>query len=49
MGIVINRYNIVGEEKWTVYIRYRTLFILAMIPWIITLIRMIRMWKRKRA
>lgn len=33
----------------TYFIRYRTFFILAMIPWIITLIRMIRVWKRKRA
>jgi len=37
-----------GFPKWRVAIRYRTLFTLAMIPWLITLIRLIRIWKKKK-
>ena len=47
VGIVLTRWKDPGSPKWKVWIRYRTLFTLAMIPWIITLIRMILSWKRK--
>ena len=49
LGVGISHYNLVGSAKWMIRIRYRTLFTLAMIPWIITLIRLIRSWRRKRA
>ena len=48
VGVWVQRYSFVENGKWIAQIRYRTLFILAMIPWLITLIRMIRIWKRKR-
>ena len=48
LGIVFAKSHRNGLPKWIIYIRYRTLFILATIPWIITLIRLIRIWKRKR-
>ena len=48
VGITFTWYDIDRYPKWQAGIRYRTLFTLAMIPWIITLIRMIRVWKRKR-
>lgn len=49
IGIQIARIDLRGWPKWMVAIRYRTLFILALIPWIITLIRTIRRWKWKSA
>jgi len=48
VGVWLTQFNRVSWPKWNVTIRYRTLFILAMIPWIITLIRLIRSWRRKR-
>ena len=48
-GIWVLQCSLAGYPKWEVQVRYRTLFILAMIPWLITLIRMIRIWKRNRA
>jgi len=47
-GITIYKMNIFGAAKWTVGIRDRTLFTLAAIPWIITLIRLIRSWRSMR-
>ena len=46
-GVMIYKYQYIGSPKWYVHIRYRTLFTLAMIAWIITLIRLIRSWRRK--
>lgn len=42
VGIRILQGNTTGTFKWAIKVRYRTLFLLAMIPWIITLIRLIR-------
>jgi len=42
------RISVSGSPKWIINVRYRTLVILAMIPWMITLIRMNRSWKRKQ-
>ena len=48
VGIRVLQFNVAGMSKWLIQIRYRTLFLLAMIPWIITLIRLIRVWKLKK-
>ncbi|HQY87949.1 MAG TPA: hypothetical protein PK402_04775 [Tepidisphaeraceae bacterium] len=48
VGIAFFQMDKAPSPKWNIRIRYRTLFILAVIPWIITLIRLIRSWKRKR-
>src|SRR5690606_25618973 len=48
LGILIYHVESDRFQNWSFRIRYRTLFILAMIPWIITLIRLIRVRKRKR-
>jgi|GEM_PF-1343827 len=47
LGIELVRQKNLGSPKWMILIRYRTLFTLALIPWLITLIRLIRSWKRK--
>jgi len=43
IGVEIFPSRVPGYSKWELHIRYRTLFLLAMIPWLITLIRLIRM------
>jgi len=48
VGIWMLRSYWIGQPQWIFSIRYRTLFILATIPWLITLIRLIRSWRRKR-
>ena len=48
VGIIVDKFEWAPVSRWILYIRYRTLFILAMIPWIIILIRMIRTWKRRK-
>ena len=48
IGVDFRAFGLPGYPKWHVAIRYRTLFILATIPWLITLIRLIRVWRRKR-
>jgi len=48
IGLGLSTHNRKLQHKWFFLVRYRTLFLLAMIPWIITLIRMIRTWKRRK-
>ena len=49
VGINVDKFEFSIASRWIFSIRYRTLFILATIPWLITLIRLIRSWKKNRA
>ena len=46
IGFQFHQFDDLAYPKWQVGVRYRTLFILAMIPWLITLLRMIRTRRR---
>jgi len=48
IGLQVSQGFPTGWYDFVIWIRYRTLFLLAMIPWIITLIRLIRSCKRMR-